>query len=717
MDSYGTYIDRELELFEIPHSLRYSRPLTDYNAGAIFRQIQDCVQSNFSFDSVRTLLLNDSIPWRDKKAIERLVMFGKKNNCVCSYINRKTGKIEDVWEKSFRNPVMSVADSLSDERRERIIRSNYPIKKFYVKLKVKSKRMTRARTFRDLLRAYIDFRDFFIDEAGFEQMRQSNQVISRCISELNGLVELEREYKIEVSSAYPFFVRHISATEYLSQSEQRGIQVYPYRAAAAAPSVLHVVVDATLDSLSVGAQFKRLSFLNDTKRAVISKIKPEKDDKFTTFSDQDPSEDFIRLYQINSREKALFTSAEHSPHGYGFAHGFLKSVDLTKSENAEKAPEYGFDAFESERDRMCEIGAGEKIFRIQKSGFREWGKFRSAENSESPLDVGFLKKLVEKKFRSGERFKISASTLKAFFECPRKWLFKSVLGLKPLENEADLMNPFVEGKINHAIFEEYLTKVGKSGKNFAQTMEGGRLRAEFVEILKKSIFKASKRFTEPKSFDADSYDDTLSVMTRELVEARQGELFSQMLPAIEKFSGKFAEWKVYKIEEPYTFSPGGKNFYFDGRIDCILQKSSADDAADEFCIVDFKTSAIPANKDLLFDENNPDKSSNFQMPVYRLLFGKNEKDRAGNEVGANSFVFFSIKNLEFSEVKDAEKFDETCKKLDVFVEKFVDTLESLDFEIDARFQNRKLCASKSDFGKECRDYQAVCRRFFVVSGR
>ena len=76
MDSYGPYLDRELEIYEIPHVMRYAKPLSASGAGNFFLQLQQCTSSNFTFESIKNLLLNSELPWKEPKLSSELINFG-----------------------------------------------------------------------------------------------------------------------------------------------------------------------------------------------------------------------------------------------------------------------------------------------------------------------------------------------------------------------------------------------------------------------------------------------------------------------------------------------------------------------------------------------------------------------------------------------------------------------------------------------------------------
>ena len=170
--------------------------------------------------------------------------------------------------------------------------------------------MVKASTFKEIDKEYKIFRAEFINMEGFEEMQKSDRIISRCIAELLTLIDVEENYpNYKIRKPYSFFVNHLSKTKYLAQNEKNGVEIYPYRTAAAAPFKVHIVIGATQDDLAVGAMFKQLNFLNENKRKVIMELNPDKKANISKFIELDPTEDFITLYTLGT-EASYFTSSK-----------------------------------------------------------------------------------------------------------------------------------------------------------------------------------------------------------------------------------------------------------------------------------------------------------------------------------------------------------------------------------------------------------------------
>ena len=86
-ETYRPYLKRELELYSVPFVFRAGEPLSKNCAGRIFKEISGCRENEFSFDSVRALLLDETVPW--KKEIqdikENLIREGNRMRCICPF--------------------------------------------------------------------------------------------------------------------------------------------------------------------------------------------------------------------------------------------------------------------------------------------------------------------------------------------------------------------------------------------------------------------------------------------------------------------------------------------------------------------------------------------------------------------------------------------------------------------------------------------------------
>ena len=66
LETYRPYLERELTKYCVPFVIRAGYPLIKNTAGQVFAEIQKCYDSDFSYDSVRALILDEYIPWKEE---------------------------------------------------------------------------------------------------------------------------------------------------------------------------------------------------------------------------------------------------------------------------------------------------------------------------------------------------------------------------------------------------------------------------------------------------------------------------------------------------------------------------------------------------------------------------------------------------------------------------------------------------------------------------
>ena len=172
MESYGAYLERELDLLEIPYVKKIARPLTKTAAGNFFTEISACLKEDFSFNSIKALLLNQELPWKSELNLNELIEFGQKNHCICNF--EYNGRKIDVWKESFKD----WPDLLTQN--------------FYDSLKKRISAFEKAKTFREIQEAYFAFTTTFFDME--KCSKRTDDILGRCISELGSLIDLEKQF-------------------------------------------------------------------------------------------------------------------------------------------------------------------------------------------------------------------------------------------------------------------------------------------------------------------------------------------------------------------------------------------------------------------------------------------------------------------------------------------------------------------------------------------
>ncbi len=664
LQTYEQYITRELSLYEIPYVLKNGQPLSSFGAGIFFELARQCIVQEFSFDSIKKLLLNMDLPWKEPQLNESLIQFGRENNCLCSY--DYNNKRIDVWEQAFdENP--------SEER----------LKTYYKHLRKHLNTFVQAHSFAKIRDGYFSFKQHFFDMAVCSE--QSDLIISRCISELSTLIDLENDFSdCTIRSPFSFFTDYLSQKMYLSQKKDRGIQIVPYRLAAVAPFQVHVIIDASQASLSI--LYKQLAFLRDDKRQKLG---------FT--EDPNVSDLFIRLYTMSAQEDILFTSASKTFKGYSLSHSYFIEDEKTADSDSYVQEKDWFLEKQIPSDNMNSSMADAvfptNLFAMQQKGFTNWQQVQGVSSEPTQEAKLLLHSCIDKKAYKDSKVHISSTTLRSFFSCPRAWLFEKVLELDQQNNEAELMDTFAMGNLYHKILQFYCMALKMQGKKLAVAEDG--LSDEYKQILYDSIGRGIE-------------EQRISHLGKQLMFTTQQAITQTMLNTVQKFSEAFNSCEIAEVESHYSYEPEGKPYICEGRIDCLLK----DPNEAEYILIDFKSSKAAIHKDIFYINNDvyiPD----FQMPVYLYLMENAEKSRRKTvENGA----FFSIKDAEVVPVfgslimQDAPcDFEPTKQRVLELMNEYCNKIATYDFSVNARNQDFSTCQA-------C-PYKSVCRRTFTVSNQ
>lgn len=668
-DTYGPYLERDFSIYEIPYVFKNGKPLSSSGIGSLFSQIQSCCSENFSFDSVKQLLLNKELPWKDFKLNDQLIQFGRDNNCLCSY--DYDGSKIDVWQESFSHPV------------------NYKnvkeLREFYNDLKYNVTKLAGSESFAAVRTNYFLFRDRFFDFSEGKFPDENEKILSRCISELGGLIDLEESFKengvFEISSVYGFFCRYLEDKKYVPQRKSAGVQILPYRTAACAPFDVHVIVDGSQSGLSV--VYKQLSFLRDDKRLKLG---------FT--DDSNITQNFILLYAMNAQTDFLFTCSEKNIEGYSFTNSYLNQIDH-RSDKVEDFAEK--DSYSAERKSYLNKDTAafpNEIFRSEKEGFDKWKGMsdKTCMLTDEIQNINLTDS--HKKLYEDEKVKVSVTDLKRFYTCPRSLLFKKVSCLQQMQNAATLVDQYAMGNVNHLILELFFKELQNRNLSFEYDSENNRMADTHFSLLLECVHNGIVQA-------GYSHLSTQLFLTAE--KAVQDAIAGCVTGLFSRFNG----YKVYKVEETYELPDADSRYFIKSIVDCML--SSPDG---EVVMIDFKTTSNSIPKNLFWDgtdENCPD----FQLPVYKYVLENQQKP-----VKISACCFYSIRDCElktvYSEIEELpvkddvnEKFLKTqdvCLKL---VDKYVNYVRENNFSPEIVDVDFSVCS-------QC-DYKSVCRRSFAVS--
>lgn len=626
IETYRPYIEREFKLYQVPFVIKAGLSLTKNNAGQIFREINNCHKENFTFDSVRSLLLDENLPWKSEFEEKRknLIRVGNEMRCICS------PEEKDIWLSAFAKKIAVLNKQENTEE----IALYEELKKFYQEVKALVEGFFTEKSFKSIKKAWFDFRRyFFTDEDTFSD--EANAILGRCLSELNEIIRVEEEFQaaeLHISDPFSFFLNELDKKKYSpQQNDKTGVSVFPYKLSGPACFKYQFVIDASQKNLEI--PYKRLTFLNAKKRARLHLIDDDKELR--------ASEVFIKLYAKKSYEQntdddfVTFSAAEETFAGFAIPHSNLQPAknplpDLNETDYIRNEKLYALDFITEEKP--------EKLTENQKEAIKNWAKTQTpCETEDYRVNEKIISNITQIliKNRSGkniygeeiisDQLKITArNDLELFYPCPRKWLLKSILKLKDDTLDTNLMQSYDMGNLNHKILELFMLQFkgsplpyfDQNSKTFKIILPDANIISPEPQDFSLNLLPfIDKALLAPSDFrDSPLVIEALKKQKERIAQKLEDFLKDLLLPLEEGGIGKCI---LYDCEKTLAAKGDGR-FDFYGKIDCLLLTPE-----NEWIIVDYKNSAIPASKDTVSDEN--DLLGDFQMPVYfTLLDGENK---------------------------------------------------------------------------------------------
>lgn len=738
LETIRPYLERELKLYNIPTIFHAGTPLTSCSAGQIFSLIQNCFQSDFSYDSVRALVLNGYIPWNNaeievngekfkRDLCTELVRFGQENHCVCSYTKKtedKNGQIKETkfstWEESF---------SKTDDEL---------LFNFYKNLKKQIEAVCKAKSFEDLKKAWFIFLDGngttpLISKEKFKlaQFESSNKILGRCINELEKLIVLEKLYlnnsDIKIENVFNFFINELNEIIYAPQPEKiDAINVYKYKNAAAAAFNYNFILNCTQTSINVNS--KPLNFLSEEKRKKLG------------IKDNDCTKTFIELY--NSTGFSITSCAEKSFSGYAIPHSdfkiYEKNID-SKEENDQLEILDCEDFIICEGKNIRSKAQAKNLTQNQILQFNNWishSKFNSSYKENESLNLkNLLKNTIKDNFSltaTSENPRITQSDLSCFFPCPRNWIFKNILRIKEDDLDTELINKYEIGNILHKVMELLLEKWQEPShifKNILPTAKDNQFfhtlieNSESEEILSIINEDIAKSFCEA----IEKLDYNHRPLVKDILLSQKNSFCKTILTFLHNFCdiNLFGNWQIVATEKKLSFSPEEKNYTLYGKIDCLLKQNTDEEI---YAIVDYKTTKLPsateANASIIKESKDESKElQNFQLALYKIIVDNNKMNAqqgifASIKTGKTNTVFCSDSSST-RKIKASDFLKETVPVFFEYCDYFSKKINSFNFE---PCKKQKEITNKNKFSQldiysncaEC-NYRTICRTTFSIS--
>lgn len=681
LETVAPYLTRELSLRGIPYEYRSGQPLGGKSAGRLFRLLDSCVKEGFSFASVKALLLDRMLPWANPELAERLVTFGIANRCVTPWTDN--GRAMDPWEEAFRDPV-------------RFSGPDEGLRSWYRELRRSLTALASSGGFSEIRSRWFAFRNRFFD---MELLNPADDaVLARCVEELTALAALETEYADVISGGvWSFFLDTLDSTMYVSQRQETGVNIFPWRVAAGTPFPWHFVLDASQDRATV--IYRQLPFLREDKREALRSQEDDATSAFFSIYASCPRESDAREAPSFMR----FSVATRSFKGYTTPHNALETRPAGQSGGFGTDPlkdELAFAARSGEPDRLYPFQIAGQAAAASRARGRDEVRFSYLRSPFPPESVSLAERVKMRQFDEGA-VRVSQTDLSVHAVCPARWFLGKILEIEPPESDAELMNDRRLGIVYHEVFKRVYEMIRDTD---------GTFRSSRLETYREWAAECAEHAAET----SDDFKGPLAAPVLAALSARIAGGVSAMLAEDARcLDGFIPEF----LEEDISFTRDGIRYY--GKIDRISRRA----ADGKLVLIDYKTGRTPSLDSYRTDVSaRPGVITDFQMPMYLFLAEtSSESPYRGERIGCAWYG--SVKEEKFSTVVDdgeeggpkpkrgtfdRDGFGETMAAFADSAAAFAESVRNLDFTRPEGL-SRLECA-------RC-DYVRICRWNYTAEAR
>jgi len=598
MNGWREPLEAEAALRSVPLDFRQGKSLSEYPGGKLFHIIMDSEKSGFSLASMKQMLLNNLIPWKDREISRDLFNFGIEHHCFRNY--RLNGREIDVWENTL----------VKSKESELLL--------FYQKLKSGIGKISTGRNFTEIKSSVQMFISIFLDTATWKP--GTLREFQFCLNTLNDLEEASAKAgDLDYGSPCDIWLSAINDRIYVKRSETTGINVFPYRVAAGSSFLWHFIPGFSQDAATVVKS--KYPFLKDNHRKLISGLE-------TDFTDP-----FLELYS-NSGENIVFSFSKDSFSGPALPPSRFvleNSVVLEKNNSEILKDEY-----------ILELGywlgnnpLPGKIFQVMKNGaaFSAVSVFNQKYvdyTKDLISNQGLHKAVTEGLINERGNLHISPSSLDQFTTCPYLFLFQRGFDVK----EADYKEVFIDhpvfGQLIHECFDCFFKYVEDSSSEFSLSLLD-EYKLE-INVIIDRVFNRHKALGQ----------DFIAPVWNYCRDFTRNKLVCFIEVEAEQFPG----FRLAAAEKKYTFALENRKIEMSGRIDRVSFKG------DKTAIIDYKKKNHLKKADL---KPNGDSLSTFQIPFYTYLV-----EKSGLKVSSASY--YDVTRCRYDHVYNPEIKKSWCSE-------------------------------------------------------
>jgi len=600
----------------IPIVRRAGKKLGETGAGRFFTLVNECANSRFSFNSLKSLILNDHIPWKEREKNIALVNFGIEYNCVSGYT--QDGKNVDIWEEAFKEA----------------FNTGRELQHYYRNLKKHILALAQSENFASLRKHYFACRRDLLDMEKISA--DDDAILSRCIVELSSLAALEEmlnDPALLPAAPLGFFISCLGEKIYARDEQKSGVNIFAWRVAAASPFACHYVLNASQSAASV--LYQPMKFLRQDKRKALGLEDSDATGAFFTLCDSggdEGPESRTRLSRLR------ISASQQTFSGWAIPHSVFAQGKTVKAPSCPEDP-YGLERrFWRDAEKSGEaLGAAGrlKLFPLQQQSYNNWKSvfeqkannfsfFASPVSETSTLGANRTGELLSAAIfnRDGCLSVTATRDLNVYYKCPLFWLYSRIFGASEFSREAALLDDTSLGSLYHVILQKLFARIKDEDRVF-NSCRLDYYKRWVLEITRNSI-KEDKAFKGPLAVP--------------LVSPQASGMAKKISRLLDREAELFDAYAVAELERHVSFSTG--DIIITGFIDRV---SISPDG--EPIIVDYKTSHLPDQTGM--DDLDRIPLSEFQMPLYIKLY----EESFGAEV--QGAFFYSINDRKIKQVMGA----------------------------------------------------------------
>ncbi len=590
-DAYKPYLETEARMRDITLTFNSAMPLTSYTPGAFFLALRRVKEENYSFRSMKALLLDLRFPYKDRDILVSIIRNAVDCRCKDGPLENWIRKIKKLCNKDHEHTALAEAERLEeiDSAISNVVDCKDPGKLKGSIISLVSSMFEKGE--------WIQEKECDDAEKPEDIKVENERIFGMCLNELDNLSSHAGTVTFDgCGNLFDLFVDILEDKTYVPDTGMGTVNVYRYPVSAGLAVKYHFILGLT-DSNSK-LLLNPYPFLPFDTAKKIDGVRALEDSVISLYG-----ESLRGGFSRMSSARESYSGADVIPTVF-LRKGWVESVEK---------PEV--DSFERELSiwEGKEPPKGEKLFLTQK----QKDCFTRADEKELVFsnDPSFHSVPVP--------FKISVSRVKNFENCPYSGYAYCVLGLDDLKFEPDMAAAADVGIILHETLQRALEEDPKT------------LGSLNPERLKKILSQKIEEYREkPKATDSvnvksirDMYMSKISKIADCFVEKEKKNPDDYTLEKLGEMTSLVNEY-----DKSPEFTPEDcPSIQFSGRMDCILGND------EELAVIDLK-------KDASSHYGGTLDKCNLQVAVYSKML---EKDPKFNGKSVTIGAYYSFKDGKF----------------------------------------------------------------------